>query len=416
MDVPRINSSNAWNLKKRLVLLALVGVVVTALLAFMLWPAGPVVRREDIWIGAAKEGPVTLGVDGTGKLIPEVSSIVSAMSIGRIESISVRPGAGVTSATVILTMVNPEVEQAARDARWQLQVGEADLADLRSRLGSQLMDLKAQAASAQAQSLESTALLAANEKLAADGLVSAISLKVLKAKAAAAAILARTQEDRIAAFRESMTAQVAAEQARVGQLQEQAVLRKKIADGLQVRAGIDGILQEINVEVGQQVSLGAPLAKVIQPGALKAELKVPAPQAKYLSSGLEAEINSPEGIVLGRVNSFEPSVQGGTITVDIRFESSLPPGLRPDQTVEGTIVLKRLPQALYIPRPASCDPERTVFLYKIQSGGRTAVRTQVVLGEGSANAVLVREGLKKGDEVILSDTSSYDGASRLRVR
>jgi HlyD family secretion protein len=390
-------------------------VVLIVAAAWLLKPSGPVVAKDSVWIGVAKEGPLVLGIDGTGNLRPEVARVISALTAGRVEKILERPGSAVNAATPVLVLSSPEVEQAARDADWQARAARADLQDFKAGLDSQLMDLKAKAAEARAAYTEARVTYDANKALEKDGLVSKVSLTVYEARAEAAKTVDESQQARVESFQRGMEAKTKAQEARCAQIEEQASLKRQQADALNVPAGIDGILQEVSVEVGQQVAAGAALAKVVQPGRLKAMLKVSARQAKYLERGQEVEIDTHEGIVQGSVVAFDPSVQQGMISVDVALKGEIPSGVRPDQSVEGTIILERKPYAVFIPRPALAEPESAVFLFKVDGGGKGAKRVKVALGKGSAKAMEVLSGLKPGDEVILSDMSAYEKSDRISL-
>lgn len=392
------------------------GVVLIIPLAWFLKPSGPVVAKDSVWIDVVKDGPLVLGMNGAGTLQPEVALVLSALSQGRVEKILERPGSVVKAATPVILLSSPEVEQAARDADWQARAAQADLQDLQARLDSQLMDLQAQAAEARSAYTEAWSWYEGNQALEKDGLVSRVALKVLQAKAEGKKTLYELERARVESFQRSMSAQTKAQEARCAQLQEQATLKRQQADSLRVLAGIDGVLQDVAVEVGQQVAPGAVLAKVVQPGRLKAILKISARQAKYLQRGQDVEIDTHDGMVGGSVAAFDPSVQQGTVSVTITLRGPVPAGVRPDQSVEGTIVLERKPYAVFIPRPALGEPESVVSLFKVDGNGKSASRVKVTLGKGSAKAVEVLSGLKPGDRVILSDMSAYESNDRIALR
>jgi multidrug efflux pump subunit AcrA (membrane-fusion protein) len=217
-------------------------------------------------------------------------------------------------------------------------------------------------------------------------------------------------------FAQSIEAQLAVQQAKIDGQRALYELKQHQLDQLHVRPGIDGVLQELDVEVGQQVAPGTILARVAQPSHLKAELKIVETQAKDVAIGQEALIDTHNGTVPGHVTRIDPSVQNGTVTVDASIDGTLPPGSRPDLSVEGTIEIERLTDVLSTGRPVHGDTDNTVGLFKLMGDGNEAVRVQVKLGRTSVNSVEILQGLSAGDQVILSDMSTWDNVDRVRLR
>jgi HlyD family secretion protein len=224
------------------------------------------------------------------------------------------------------------------------------------------------------------------------------------------------EEQRLAVREEAVKARLAAQQAQVAQKRALYDLRKKQLDSLKVRAGVDGTLQLLPVDVGQQVTIGTNLARVANPHRLKAEIRIAETQAKDVLIGQVASIDTRNGVVPGRVTRIDPSVQNGTRTVDVTMEGPLPSGAVPDLSVDGTIELERLPDVMYISRPVQGQANSTVGLFKVSEDGSEAVRVQVKLGRSSVTTIEVLEGLKVGDRVILSDMSAQDAVNRIRLQ
>src|SRR6185369_158948 len=212
-------------------------------------------------------------------------------------------------------------------------------------------------------------------------------------------------------------AQLAAQKVKIDQLRAEYKLKLQQVDLLKVRAGTEGILQALPtpVEVGQKVSAGTALAKVAQPSTLKAELKIPETQAKDVAPGQRAQVDTRNGVVAGRVSRIDPAVLNGTVTVDVKLEGPLPQGARPDLSVDGTIQLEHLDDVIYVGRPVFGQPEATVTLFKLEPDGKHASRVQVKLGRSSVNTIEIREGLRVGDQVVLSDMSAWDSYDRIRL-
>lgn len=416
MDIEKVSKDENHRKLRIIAIVSAVTIIIVLMVVFISSNSGPEVDKENLWIGVVKRGRVVFGVDGTGKLIPEITKVIPARTGGRVEQITAAAGAEVNADSTILLLSNEAVKQAARDAQWKLRAMKAGLKDLKARLNNRLMDLQAESVQADADNIETQALLKAKEQLFKEGLVSKLSIGILKAQADANKKLAEWKKRRVKVFRRSISAQIEAQEAKLSEMKEQALLRNLDAKALDVKAGIKGVLQEISVEAGQQVVVGAVLAKVIQPGRLKASLKVPANQAKYLKRGQEVLVHTHDGQISGVVSGFVPAVKEGTIGVDVSLTGHLPKGARPDEVVTGTIVLEKpMNEVLYIPHPANVKPETTASLFKLSRDGSSAVRVTVTLGKGSEASVQVLKGLKKGDKVILSDMSEYRHVNKIQL-
>jgi len=350
-----------------------------------------------------------------GTLVPEEILWIPSTTEGRVEKILVRPGARVRKNTVLMVLSNPQLENDALDAQYQLRAAEAALVDLKVKLQSS--KLQQQAAAAQLQSDYALAKIEAEkqETLAKLGLQADITAKVARAKADELANRYSIEQKRLDISDESIRAQLAAQQVQVDKLRALYKLRRSQVDQLRVRAGIEGVLQSVPVEVGQKLAAGAVLAKVSQPARLKAELKVSETQAKDIVVGLPVAVDTRNGVVRGRVARIDPAAVNGAVTVDVRLEEPLPRGSRPDLSVDGTIEIERLRNVVYMGKPASGQPGGLISLFKLDPDGKRAQRIQVRLGRASVHHVEVVEGLQPGDRVILSDMSQFDSHSLVRL-
>jgi len=317
---------------------------------------------------------------------------------------------------VILELSNPQLEQELVDAQLKLQAAEAGLANLRVQLQNDLLATKAAAASIEGDYSKAKMQAQMNEALAKDQLVSDLVLKQSEVDAEQLGVRSQIAKDQLATKVDSTREQIAVQQSAVDQARAVLQLKKQQKDELKVRAGLDGMLQLVPVEVGQQVAPGTNLARVANPAHLKAEIKIAETQAKDIQLGQPASIDTRNGIVEGKVARIDPSVINGTRTVDVSLPAELPKGAVPDLSVDGTIELERLNDVLYMGRPAFGQEQSVVGLFKISPDGTTAERTQVKLGVSSVNTVEVLSGLKVGDQVILSDMSAYDAFDRIRLK
>jgi HlyD family secretion protein len=393
-----------------------VGVVlITAALA-RLKPAAPSVDRSAIWTDTVKRGPMLREVRGLGTLVPETIQVVSAQSDGRVEKRFVLPGTAVKANTVVLVLSNPQLQQETLDAQYQLKGAEAVYEQTKATLQNQLMDKRTTAASVSSQYRTAEMTKSYYEQLGKLGLKSELDVKTEEVQAEELAKENKLAQEEVTTFENSIPAQLAVQQASVDQKRALYQLKKSQLDNLNVRAGIDGVLQELDVDVGQQVTEGVVLAKVAQPTQLKASLQIAETQAKDLALGQKASIDTHNGIIPGHVMRIDPAVVNGTRTVDVKLDGPLPPGAVPDLSVEGTIEIERLADVLYVGRPVHGDPETTVGLFKLTDGGDEAVRVPVALGRASVNTVEILKGLNVGDRVILSDMSAYDNDDRVELK
>jgi HlyD family secretion protein len=415
-DVKREGVAEARKKKQRVLYVA--GGVVVALLAFWvsrLEPAAPTVERSTVWMDKVVRGSMLRQVRGPGTLVPVEIRWVAARTEGRVEQIVVLPGTDVEPETVILKMSNPELEQSLQDARLQLRAAEASYEDLKVQLESQLLNQKALAASVQAEYRTAVLQLEADRETHEQGIIGNLRLKFSQERAEELEVRNKLEQERLQIATESNEAQLLALGARVDQLRALYALRVSQVDALNVRPGIRGVLQQVPVEVGQQVTPGVNLARVAQPEHLKAELRIAETQAKDVEIGQRASIDTRNGLVEGKVMRIDPAVQDGTVTVDVELVGELPRGARPDLSVDGTIEIERLENVLYVGRPAYGQAGSTVSLFRMLEDGETAERVDVVLGKSSVNTIEVVGGLAEGDEVILSDTSTWDDYRKIRL-
>lgn len=390
-------------------------VIATAALA-RLKPAAPSVDRSTVWTDTVKRGPMLREVRGLGTLVPETIQFVPALSAGRVEKRFVLPGTAVKANTVILQLTNPQLQQETLDAEYQLKGAEATLEQTKATLQNQLMDKRTSAASISSQYRTSQLQYQADEQAFEKGVGPEVNAR--KSQVAAEELAKENQlaQEEVATFESSIPAQLAVQQANVDQKRALYELKKSQLDNLNVRAGIDGVLQELDVDVGQQVTEGAVLAKVAQPTQLKAALQIAETQAKDIALGQKASIDTHNGIIPGHVMRIDPAVVNGTRTVDVKLDGPLPPGAVPDLSVEGTVEIERLADVLYVGRPVHGDPDTTVGLFKLTDGGSEAERVPVALGRASVNTIEILKGLNVGDQVILSDMSAYDNDDRVELK
>ncbi len=404
--------------KMRQLALGAVGVVVLVGVTFFvmrLRPAAPLVDSEP-WKDTVKRGDFVREVRGAGTLVPEDIRWIPARTAGRVEQIVLRPGATVTPNSVILELSNPDLQQQVRAAELNWKSGQATLENRRSDLKQTILTLTAAVKNSEQDFNLAQATLDANEELAKQNLISAVQLKTYRSQLEQARTRLDLAKSQLENSQSTLASQIAPQEADVAQRKAQYELVSQQAADLHVRAGMSGILQVVPVEQGQQVGAGTQLARVANPASLKAQLRISETQTKDLAYGQVADIDTRNGHVKGRVSRIDPAAQGGTVGVDITLEGPLPPGSRPDLSVDGTITLEKLVNIVYVGRPSFGQDNGSVGMFKVSPDGKEATRVTVKLGRSSVNTVEILEGLKPGDVVILSDMSQYDAFDRVRLK
>lgn len=380
-------------------------------------PAAPEVDRSTVWTDTVKRGDMLRQVRGLGSLIPSPEFIrqIPAETEATVVRILKLPGSEVKSDTILLEMSNPQLEQETVDAKLQLKAAEAAYQSLRVTLQSELMNQKAGAATVSSDYTQAKMQSDIDKALFDLGVISGLAYKNSKSKADELTTRNNIENERLDINEKAIVTQLAEQQAKVDQMRVLADLKEKQLDELKVRAGIVGVLTELPLQVGQHVTPGTELAKVVQPNHLIAELKIPETQARDVQIGQPATVDTHNGTVEGTVMRVDPAVQNGTVTVDVKLTGELPRGARPDLSVDGTIDLEKLNNVLYVGRPAFGQEDSTISLFRLDSDGKGAVRVPVKVGRASVNSIQILEGLKEGDTVILSDMSREDNTDRIRL-
>lgn len=414
MDIPRTDIDQRR--RRRLVLLSAAGALVLAagIAVAMLDPLAPEVDARTLFIDTVELGNLERRVRGAGVLVPREQRWIAADVEGRVERVVVRPGTQVQADTVLVELSNPAVQQLADEARWALDAGRAEQASLRVRLQSDVLDQRATIAEARAESEAARLQAEAEGRLAGQKIISELQLARSRLTAEQLAVRLEIEQERLIKLEESVDAQLRAQLARVEQLRRAWEHRKGQVDALQVRAGLDGVLQALSVDAGQQLALGASIARVARPGSLMAELRIAEIDAKDLAVGLPASIDTRNGVVAGEVARVEPAVQNGTVKVEVTLTGPLPAGVRADLSVEGVIDIERLTNVLHVARPVNVQPESEATLFRL-AGSSDATRTPVRFGKASVDRIVIASGLEAGDRVIVSDVGRYERSDRLAL-
>ena len=417
MDIPR--PSRKKELRRRRII---IGTIIIAFLAVgtyglsKLEPAAREVDRATVYSDVVERGEMLRAVRGPGTLVPKEIRIVTAEQNGVVERRLVEAGTEVVADSILVELSNPELEQEVEEAKLQLAGSQAEFSDLEARLDSQLLDQQGNVARAKADHEGAVLEAKANEELAEANVISSIVLRRSQLQAGQLTERFAIEKQRLEKLAASNAQQLRAKQSEVDQRMASWQLRLGQLESLRVRAGIDGVLQELPIEIGERVTPGFIIARVAQQRNLKAELRINETQAKDVTVGLIANIDTRNGIVEGRVSRIDPSVVNGSVTVDVEILGELPPGARPDLSVDGHIEIERLTDALYVQRPTYVQANSLVKLFRLDPETGIAERVPVRLGRMSVQTVEIVEGLNIGDEVIVSDTSAFDDVDRIRIR
>ncbi|HET9220032.1 MAG TPA: HlyD family efflux transporter periplasmic adaptor subunit [Terriglobia bacterium] len=415
MDKPRPGVARSKRIRRIIITIGIVllGTAGTYGLS-RLKPAAPSVERATLWPDKVKRGEMLRDVHGTGILVPEDFRWIPAGRDGLVERINVRIGDTVSPNTILAELANPDLLESLEDTKLQIKAAEADLANTRAAQENSAIDQQILIANLEATAKRARLQADTEDELAKRGLTSQLTVRLANLEADNAASQVEREKSRVSVKANAAEAQLASQEARLDQLRANLEIKKRQVNELRIRSGVTGVLQQISIEVGQRVQAGATIAKLAEPGRLKAQIRIPETQIKDVVIGQVASIDTRTGIVPGRVVHIDPAAIQGTVSVDVQLEGALPRGARPELSVDGTIEIERLSNVLYVGRPANGRADATLSLFKVMPGAE-AVRTKVRVGRVSVNLIEVLEGLQEGDEVILSDMSMWDGYDRVRL-
>ncbi|MDQ4080040.1 MAG: HlyD family efflux transporter periplasmic adaptor subunit [Gemmatimonadota bacterium] len=395
---------------------AIAGIVLVTVAINRLEPAAPTVERATLMIDSVRRGTMVREVHAPGVLTPEHVKIIAAVTAGRVEQLPLRAGVPVTPTTLLVELSNPDVQLQLLEAQRALTAAQGALLSQQTSLRSQRLNQEATIAGLRTQLNDAKRQLEAAEGLDKKGLSSAYEMAAARDRVRELTERERLAREQLNLTAESAEREIALQAAQVQRLRSIVQFQQGRVGSMMVLAGENGVLQELPLELGQWVNPGMILARVSQPGRLKAVLRVPETQAKDITVGQRTSIDTRNGIVPGRVMRVDPAAQNGTVTVEIALEGELPRGARPDLSVDGTIEIERLIDVMYVGRPAYGQAESTVGLFKLEPDGKNASRVNVRLGRASVNTIQVLQGLGVGEKVIISDMSAYDNTNKVRLK
>jgi HlyD family secretion protein len=417
MDIVRDSNSNKKKLRRIAFGAAIVIALIVASVALArLEPAAPAVEAGSLVIETVTRGPMTRMIRGSGVLVPENVRWISAVTDGRVERVIAQPGVAVNADTILIELSDAQQQQSATDATWQLRAAEAAHEAAQAELESERLDREAAAAQLRAEYEQAVLRAKADADLEQAGLAAKITRQLSESAARSLGERLRFEEQRIASLRSSQRARLATLQAEVEQRRAMNGLQQQRNESLHVRAGIDGVLQRVDVQAGQRVTAGTILARVARPDRLKAEIRVAETQAKDLAVGQRAQIDTRTGVVPARVARIDPAASNGTVLVDLSIDGALPAGARPDLTVDATIELERIGDVVSVPRPVRAQENAAGSVFRVSADSKHAQRVKVDFGRASATTIEIRRGLAPGDRVIVSDDSAYDRNEEIRIQ
>ncbi len=406
--------------RKKRIRFIIYGILTLAAVAAAGWrvsklePAAPTVERATVWIDSVKRGPIVIESKGLGKLAPEEIIVIPSLQDGQVIKVPVKSGQKVTPDTILMVLTNPDMELAANDLEWQMKQAVATYADLKVKLQSQKFDQQAAVSSAQNALKQASLNKDKDEQLFKFQIQNELNVKLTQANWEQASSKFQTEKEKLDIMKDSIDAQLESQQVQIDKLKATWERKKQQLGDLVIRAGTDGVVQELTMQVGTRVTAGTVVAKVAQ-ATLQAELQIAETQAKDILLGQKASIDTRNGIIPGHVVRIDPNVINGTRTVDCKLDGPLPSGAVPDLSVDGTVEIQRLADVVYIGRPVFGQPDSSVSLFKLEPDGKGASRVTVKLGRSSVNTIEVVDGLKVGDQVILSDMSAQDQNPRIRL-
>jgi HlyD family secretion protein len=378
-------------------------------------PGAPSIAREQLYLDDVKEGTLERRVRGPGALQPREARWLSTRVDARVERVFMRAGEVVGPDTVIVQLSNPEVERAADAAALEVAAARAEYAALRLELESERLDRRSSLAEVRATAESARLQAVAEEHAFETRAVSELQLSRSRILAAQLGERVTIEEQRLAALDAAVDAQLEARTARLRQLERAAEERRLAAESLHVRAGIEGVVQSVPVQEGQQLAPGANIARVAKPGMLYAEIRIPELEARDLAPGLPAVVDMRDGFVRGRVVRVDPTVVAGAVRVEVDLEDRLPSQARPDLSVDGTIAIETLQNVRYVGRPVGAQSDSTTTVFRARPGNNVAERVPVRFGKSSVNQIVVLDGLEPGDIVALADTTQWSGKDRLII-
>jgi HlyD family secretion protein len=374
------------------------------------------VDRSTLSIETVQQGTMEVKVSANGQLLSKRIEQLAAQVSGRVAKADIKPGTLVHAGQVLVELANPQLTASAEEAQSAWEGAAAELQSSQAELQTALLNQDVVLTQLQFNSEKARAKAEADEALNTAGLISGIELKRSELDLSQLMKTYEIESSRLQKLRDNIPVQLAVKKSRVTQLARALDRARTQAADLRIVATITGIVQAINVEVGQQLQPGSPVGRIAQQDDLYAELKVPAREATQLQVGQKVVVDTRNGTVNGVVTRVDPGVIDGTVVVDVDLQGALPEGARPQSQVEGIVYVSRLPNTLYVGKPAYVKNDAAITVYKLDPADRYASRVTIKAGKASLNYLQVLQGLQAGDRIITSEIGEWQNQERILLK
>jgi HlyD family secretion protein len=374
------------------------------------------VDLDRLSIETVQQGTMEIKVAANGQLLSKRIEQLAAQVPGRVAKADIKPGAVVQVGQVLVELANPQLIASAEEAQsaWEGAVAELQASEV--ELQTNLLNQEIVLTQAKLNMEKAQARAEADEALSRDGLIAEIELRRSRLDFAQLTKAHGIEQSRLEKMRDNIQVQLAVRKSRVSQLARALDRARTQAADLRVVAGITGIVQAINVEVGEQLQPGSPIGRIAQQNQLYAELRVPAREATQVQAGQNVIVDTRSGTVNGIVTRVDPGVIDGTVVVDVDLKGALPAGARPQLQVEGVIYISQLPNTLYVGKPSYVKNDAAITVYKLDPAGHYATRVTIKAGKVSLNHLQVLQGLGAGDRIITSEIGEFQDQERVLLQ
>jgi HlyD family secretion protein len=372
-------------------------------------------ERSELTIATVEEGPLVRQVRGHGSFISRQVRVVVAPVAGRVSSVLQQVGATVTPATPLFELSSPEVEQAEAVAKLSYDGAVAALSGHKADVIARSLERQSAYRSMKVDQEDARMRADIAAKLAKEGVGSDMERQLLERRAANLRDRLEMEQRRLDAADRAAEQQIRAEEAQVAQLRSFWLLKQAQREALYVRAGQNGVLQELSVEPGQSVIAGAAVGKIVDTRQLKVRVAVAEADARQVSLGNAASVEVDARSLAGRVVRVDPSVSNGNVSLDVDLLEAVPENVRPDLTVEATINIGRVERTLKVARPPNVGDYTTANVF-VLDGPSSAHRAAVKFGRSSISEIEVLAGASRGSRLVVSAPDRLDAANRIDIK
>jgi len=417
MDIQRKTAPKPLWKKYWYVLPVFILLIGTYSLRNILGNASYFIERNTVVIAKVEQGDFRVNVRATGVLKPLNIRWVSSQVSGRAEQVFVKAGAKVNKGDVLVQLSNPELHRNLEKARWELEAKKAESHVAFVMLESQMVDLTNSVLSAEYSYQSAKLKLDAETELLAQGNATVSALEYQKSQLAVKQQMQfwQAQQQKTEKMKTNMAATKIAQQARIGLVENNYQRVHEQVAALQVRSSTSGVVQQVSLELGERAQVGDSVALVADQNTLFAELQVQEVRVRDIALGQLVTIDTRTSEIIGEVIRIDPAVNAGMVLIDVKLTSNLPVEARPELTVDGLIAISNIENTLYVKRPVYAPRHTQIGLYKLSNDQQFASKFSVSLGQSSVNKIQIIDGLMVGDEIIISDTSSWQEHQEIKI-